>query len=241
MGMSFQRSAGWSKMARMRLPWSRRIPAAALALLAALLATAAFGQGNSPTPGTNEAEREHWQNVDEIFAAMGVSKGSRVADVGAGSGFFTVRLARAVGATGRVFAVDINPRLVHELGERVTREKLQNIEVITGEPADPHLPGSLDAVLIVNAYHEMDEHQVMLDRIRQALKLEGRLVIVEPIARIREKTSRAEQRANHEIAIEYVLEDLRQAGFRIVEGRPRFVENLLDRDTEWLISATPLY
>jgi ubiquinone/menaquinone biosynthesis C-methylase UbiE len=241
MGMSIQRSAGWSKMARMRLSRSCRIPAAALSLLAALLATGAFGQGNPPTPGTNEAEREQWQKVDEIFAAMGVSKGSRVADVGAGSGFFTVRLANAVGADGRVFAVDVKPDVVRDLTMRMAREKRENVEVIAGEAADPRLPGSLDAVLIVNAYHEMDEHQVMLDRIRQALKLEGRLVIVEPIARIREKTSRAEQRANHEIAIDYVLEDLRQAGFRIVEGRPWFVENLLDRDTEWLISATPLY
>jgi hypothetical protein len=96
-------------------------------------------------------------------------------------------------------------------------------------------------VLIVNAYHEMGEHQAVLDNIRQALKLEGRLVIVEPIARAREKTSRAEQHANHEIAVEYVIDDLQQAGFAVDERRDRFVENLLDRDTEWLIVAKPLY
>jgi ubiquinone/menaquinone biosynthesis C-methylase UbiE len=191
--------------------------------------------------GTTERDREQWQNVPEIFAAMRVAPGRRVADVGAGSGFFTVRLARAVGAVGRVFAVDINPRLLHELRERVTREKLQNIEVIAGDPGDPHLPSSLDAVLIVNAYHEMDEHQKILDSIRQALTLEGRLVIVEPIARTRAQTSRKEQREHHEIALNYVLDDLQQAGFRIVEQRPTFVENLLDRDTEWLVVATPLY
>ena len=69
----------------------------------------------------------------------------------------------------------------------------------------------------------------------------GRLVIVEPIAQNRRQTSRAQQRSNHEIAIDYVAEDLRQAGFEIVERRDRFIENLLDRDTEWLIVATPLY
>jgi SAM-dependent methyltransferase len=140
-----------------------------------------------------------------------------------------------------VFAVDINPRLLHELQERVTREKLQNVEVIAAEPDNPRLPASLDAVLIVNAYHEMDAHQKILDTIRQALTLDGRLVIVEPIARTREQTSRAEQRENHEIALGYVVDDLQQAGFRIIEQRPTFVENLLDRDTEWLVVATPLY
>ena len=172
---------------------------------------------------------------------MGISAGSRVADVGAGSGFFTVRLARTVGPRGRVFAVDVNPDTVRQLQERIAREQLENVEVHTGTHADPRLPGSLDAVLIVNAYHEMAEHQAVLDNIRQALKLEGRLVIVEPIALAREKTSRAEQYANHEIALDYVADDLRQAGFAIAERRDRFVENLLDRDTEWLIVAKPLY
>jgi hypothetical protein len=87
----------------------------------------------------------------------------------------------------------------------------------------------------------MQEHQAMLDRIRQVLKLEGRLVIVEPIANNRRKTSRADQQSNHEISSDFVAEDLRQAGFEIVERREQFVENLLDRDTEWMIVARPLY
>jgi ubiquinone/menaquinone biosynthesis C-methylase UbiE len=202
---------------------------------------ALLAQVSAQKSGTTERDREQWQKVPEIFAAMRVAPGRRVADVGAGSGFFTVRLSSAVGTSGRVFAVDINPRLLHELQERVTREKLQNVEVIAAEPDNPRLPASLDAVLIVNAYHEMDAHQKILDTIRQALTLDGRLVIVEPIARTREQTSRAEQRENHEIALGYVVDDLQQAGFRIIEQRPTFVENLLDRDTEWLVVATPLY
>jgi precorrin-6B methylase 2 len=205
------------------------------------VAAAAFGQAAPAKPGTTEADRDAWQKVPEIFAAMGVSADSRVADVGAGTGFFTVRLARAVGANGRVFAVDVNPDAVRDLKERIARERLENVDVIAGGSTDPRLPGSLDAVLIVNAYHEMDEHQAMLDRIRQALKLEGRLVIVEPIADKRRQTSRTQQQSNHEIAIDYVAEDLRRAGFQIVERRDRFVENLLDRDTEWMIVARPLY
>jgi predicted methyltransferase len=209
--------------------------------LVLLGATAAFGQVARPQPDGAEIQRDGWQKVPEIFSALGVSEGSRVADIGAGSGFFTVRLARVVGARGRVFAVDVNPAVVRELRERISRESPENTEVILGEPADPRLPAQLDAVLIVNTYHEMREHRAMLDRIRQALKLTGRLVIVEPVARSRLQTSRAQQHANHEIAADYVADDLRQAGFEILERRDRFIENLLDRDTEWLIVAKPLY
>jgi tRNA A58 N-methylase Trm61 len=205
------------------------------------VATTVAGQAAQSQPGTTEADRERWQNVPEIFAALRVAAGSRIADIGAGSGFFTVRLARAVKPAGRVFAVDVNPDAVRDLNARVAREGLDNVDVIAGDLADPRLPGSLDAVLIVNAYHEMHAHQAILDKIRQALKLEGRLVIVEPIAQQRQKTSREQQQQNHEIAMDYVVEDLSQAGFQIVERRDRFVENLLDRDTEWLIVATPLY
>ncbi len=217
-------------------------------LVALMVCVAAIGSTGGATrqptgaeTGPTEADRELWQKVPEIFAAMGISAGSRVADVGAGSGFFTVRLARTVGPRGRVVAVDVNPETVRQLQERIAREQLKNVEVQTGTPTDPRLPGSLDAVLIVNAYHEMAEHQTVLDNIRQALKLEGRLVIVEPIAQAREKTSRAEQYANHEIAVDYVADDLLKAGFAITERRNRFVENLLDRDIEWLIVAKPNY
>jgi predicted methyltransferase len=226
----------------MQLAAPRRFHVAFMACAASLcVTTAALGQAARLQPGTSEADREQWQKVVEIFAAMGVAADSRVADVGAGGGFFTVRLARAIGAGGRVFAVDVSPDAVRDLKQRISREGLENVEVITGDPTDPQLPQSLDAVLIVNAYHEMYEHRAILDKIRQALKLGGRLVIVEPIAQHRQKTSRAEQRANHEIAIDYVVEDLSQAGFQLVERRDRFIENLLDRDTEWLIVATPLY
>jgi len=229
-------------MSRMLDITRRRCLAAFVVCAAAVVSTGGASRQSPPgQPAPTEADREQWQKVPEIFAAMGIAAGNRVAEVGAGSGFFTVRLARAVGPGGRVFAMDINPVTARGLEERVVADRLENVEVHLGSPSNPRLPDSLDAVLIVNAYHEMEEHQAVLDKIRQALKLEGRLVIVEPIARAREKTSRAEQYANHEIAIDYVVDDLRQAGFAVSERRDRFIENLLDRDTEWLIVARPLY
>jgi ubiquinone/menaquinone biosynthesis C-methylase UbiE len=200
-----------------------------------------LGQVAPVTPDAIEIQRDGWQKVPEIFAAMSIGPGSRVADIGAGAGYFTVRLARAVGSAGRVFAVDVNPEAVRALQARVEKEGLRNVEVVIGAPADPRLPGSLDAALIVNTYHEIVDPQKMLDHIRQALKLTGRLVIVEPIARERMQTSRAQQYAHHEIAVDFVVTDLRQAGFSVLERRDRFVENLLDRDTEWLIVAAPQY
>jgi predicted methyltransferase len=223
--------------------WAMRGSARHLPLAVALCATLLVARGvlGQSAPAPTEHDREQWQKVPEIFAAMGIRPGSRVADVGAGSGFFTARLARAVGPTGRVFAVDVNPDTVRDLKARLAREQLTNVEVIVGERANPRLPASLDGVLIVNAYHEMHEHQAMLDSIRQALKLDGRLVIVEPIAQSRRGTTRAIQQSNHEIDVEFVVHDLRQAGFEVVTRQDRFVENLLDRDTEWLIVAKPLY
>ncbi len=226
----------------MRLVFRRACRAAVLTYVAFVcIATATAGQAPRTEAADAEATREQWQKVPEIFGAMGVSPGDRVADVGAGSGFFTVRLARAVGPDGRVFAVEINPGAVRDLQERVARERLDNVEVIAADAADPRLPAPLDAVLIVNAYHEMAEPLLILDKIRQALKLGGRLVIVEPIAQARLNTSRAQQWSNHEIAMDFVVQDLGQAGFTILERRERFVENLLDRDIEWLIVATPQY
>ena len=112
----------------------------------------------------HDQNRDKWQKVDEIFAAMGVKSGAVVADIGAGGGYFTARLARATGETGRVYAVDIGADVIKRLGERVRAEGLKNVEIVHGAATDPKLPPvSLDAALIVNAYHEMHEHQAMLD------------------------------------------------------------------------------
>jgi ubiquinone/menaquinone biosynthesis C-methylase UbiE len=109
--------------------------------------------------------------VPDVVAALAIGEGSRVADVGAGSGYFTEHLAREVGAGGRVFAVEISERSLSQLRRLAEDENLDNIEVVPGEVDDPKLPErSLDAVLVVDAYHEMTEYEAMLSGMYRALK-----------------------------------------------------------------------
>lgn len=186
----------------------------------------------------DEAAREKREKVSEIFEAMAVRPGAVVADVGAGGGFLTVRLARAVGEEGRVLAVDINPRVIERLRARVDKEGLANVHVIEGNVDDPHLPrSSLDAAVIVNSYHEMTSYHAMLDHLRNALKPDGRLVIVEPLSEKRRNGSRDEQTRAHEIAPGFVEQDMREAGFRIVRLEDPFATR--NSDVMWLLVATP--
>ena len=128
-----------------------------------------------------EAARDRWQRVPELLQAMDVREGSVVADVGAGAGFLTMRLAAAVGGSGRVYAVDIVPDILKRLRERLSKEGLNNVVVVEGTEADPRLPGAtLDAIVMVNAFHEVDDAPTVLQAFRVALKQGGRLVLCEP-------------------------------------------------------------
>jgi predicted methyltransferase len=185
-----------------------------------------------------EGRREQWQNVGGIFAEMGVRPGANVADIGAGDGFFTSRLARAVGENGRVFAVDIDDAAIARLRKRLQEEGIENVTIVKGTIDDPKLPAvTLDAALIVNAYHEMEQHQSILAALRRALKPDGRLVIVEPVTPARRGRPRADEAKNHEVDPEYVLQDARAAGFAVVSLEDPFTRR--DTDIEWLMTLRP--
>ncbi len=174
--------------------------------------------------------------MPDVLAALAVGEGSYVADVGAGSGYFTEHLARHVGATGRVFAVDISERALSELRRLVEREDLENVEVVRGEVDDPKLPdGSLDAVLVVNAYHEMTEYEAMLAGMLRALKPGGRLVMLER-GTTDSSLSRDRQMAEHEMSIDLVARELGAAGFDILERDEHFTENERQH-RQWMLVA----
>src|SRR5205085_10590358 len=114
----------------------------------------------------------------ELMYALGTKPAYRVADIGCGFDYFTFRLAARVGAEGKVYAVDIEREAINKVRERKEREKLAQVEPILGESADPHLPNKLDAVLIVDSYHEFREYDQTLQADLRALKPGGRCVLI---------------------------------------------------------------
>ena len=127
-----------------------------------------------------DPQRDEWQKPDAVIHALKLKEGQVVADIGAGSGYFTVRLARAVGQKGQVFAVDIDEGMLGYLRQRLAQEKIANVQVMQVPPHDPLLiDGSLDLAFICNTYHHLEDREVYLRKLRKALKPDGRLVIVD--------------------------------------------------------------
>ena len=125
-------------------------------------------------------ERDREEEPDLALRLLRIRRGSTVADIGAGSGYFTVRLAKIVGAMGKVYASDIQPGMLTLLQQNVTRARVDNVIPVLGAMDDPRLPaGSIDLAIMVDVYHELSEPQRMLQRIREALKPDGRLALLE--------------------------------------------------------------
>ncbi|NOT43090.1 MAG: class I SAM-dependent methyltransferase [Acidobacteria bacterium] len=164
-------------------------------LLCALLSTAGYAQepsrgGAPPQPhaplfppqdlGLLEGpDRDLWQQPDQIMDTLGVADGAKVADIGAGAGWFTIRLARRVGPNGVVYAQDVQPQMLVAIRRRVAREGLQNVETRLGEGSSPNLPmGALDAVLVVDVYPEVEDRVTFLSNLALSLTPGGRIGIV---------------------------------------------------------------
>jgi ubiquinone/menaquinone biosynthesis C-methylase UbiE len=126
-------------------------------------------------------DREAWQKPDQVMDALHIAEGTTVADLGAGGGWFTVRLARRVGPYGRVYAVDVQRLMIQAIERRVQREGLSNVKPILGETTDPGLPADvrIDAVLIVDAFHEMANPVLLLRNVARTLNAQGRIGIIE--------------------------------------------------------------
>ena len=182
-------------------------------------------------------QRDTWQRANEIIQKLNIKAGSKVADIGCHEGYFTMKLAAVVKENGRVYAVDISKDKIEKLKNHLSGRKIVNVSPVVGEENNPMLPQTaLDAALIVDTYHEMDAHQDVLLHIKDALKPDGRLVICEPIADERKSLSREEQERKHELGMNYALEDLKQAGFKIVWQQEKFVNRVKEKgDNMWII------
>ncbi len=185
------------------------------------------------------AARDKWQKVPEILEAIGLNKGQHIADIGSHQGYMTFKFSDQVGETGKVYAVDVSRNQLGVLDELIKDRKVGNIETILGDYDDPKLPAaSLDIAFIMDAYHEMDDYEDILRHIKKALKSGGKLVIMEPIGDERRGWSRSRQEGKHEIDIKYVIDDLKQAGFRILRQEDPFIDRTRKKhDKMWLLIA----
>ena len=160
-------------------------------LIAAAVSASAQTKPNTRLFGTQDLglleapDRELWQKPDQIMDAIGVAEGSKVAELGAAGGRFTLQLAERVGPNGRVYAEDVQPAMLDGITRRMQSENIAYVTPVLGTPSDPHLPPGLDAVLISDAFHEMDVEEdrqlvvTLLRHVAQSLKPQGRLGIVD--------------------------------------------------------------
>jgi cyclopropane fatty-acyl-phospholipid synthase-like methyltransferase len=153
------------------------------------------------TPGRDERLQ-----INRVMDLLGIGPGKNVADIGAGSGWFTVRAARRVTASGTVYAVDINPEAIRYIDQRTKKEQLQNIKTILSKPSDPQLPaGSIDAVLMLKTYHEVAHPVVLLKNLRSSLKPGAKIGIID----------RNGNGENHGVNKDVIVREAAQAGYEL--------------------------
>jgi ubiquinone/menaquinone biosynthesis C-methylase UbiE len=165
----------------------------------------------------DDPERDAWQKPESLLRLLGIRAGDVVADLGAGTGYFTARLSNAVGRSGKVYAVDIEQNLLDHLVQRDDLSPYDVVIPVLADPDDPKLPaGELDLVLVVDTWHHIDNRLSYLGRIDRALAPGGRLVIVD----FREGELPVGPPPGHKMSRESVLQELDEAGWSITsEGR----------------------
>ena len=160
----------------------------------------------------NRPEREQMEMPDRLLDALQIEPGMTVADVGAGIGYFSWRIAKRVGSEGQVLAVEIQPEMLERLGAEMKKRDIGNVRSILGTPADPKLPArTVDLALMVDVYHEFRHPEAMVARIRQSLKDNGRMVLVE----YRGEDPTVPIRPEHKMTVKQVLLEILPMGFRL--------------------------
>mgnify|MGYP003330484038 CR=1 FL=1 len=157
-------------------------------------------------------EREDEESPSKAIKLLGLKPGMTVCDLGAGTGYYAVRMARIVGDSGKVYAVDIQPRMLELLGKRLASAGIKNVVSVLGGETETKLPdASQDLIILVDVYHEFSKPREMLRSIAKALKADGVLVLLE----FRKEDTSVPIRLEHKMSIEEVRAELGAEGFRI--------------------------
>jgi SAM-dependent methyltransferase len=186
---------------------------------AALIAQSGAPAGSQPQRKTSEPYtgdlsifdspgRDERLQVNRVMDVLGISPGKKVADIGAGSGWFTVRASRRVGESGIVYAVDINPEAIRYISDRAKKEQLANVKTILSQPDDPMLPAkSVDAVLLLKSYHEVAHPTVLMKNLKTALRSGAKVGIID----------RNGNGENHGVEQDVVIREAGEAGYRLLD------------------------
>lgn len=159
-------------------------------------------------------ERRREEQPDRLVSALRIPRGSTVIDLGAGVGYFTWRLAKRVGPTGRVLAVEIQQPMLDMLAENLRRRGIVNVDLILGTPSDPRLPeNQADLALLVDVYHELAFPAATMERVRRSLKADSRLVVVE----YRKEEAWIPIHPLHKMTVEEVRREIEPVGFELLE------------------------
>ncbi len=159
-----------------------------------------------------DPERDAWQKPDEVVGALGLRAGQVVCDIGVGTGYFARRFAAAVGPTGRVFGVDVEPRMLAALAQRLQAEGILNVTPVMGLPADPLLPAAAcDVITVVDTYHHFPDGPAYLRRLGDSLKPGGRLVNID----FHKRALPVGPPVDHLVARADFLADAARAGFTL--------------------------
>jgi SAM-dependent methyltransferase len=196
----------------------------AMAVLAVLsLPTTFHAQGGAPAPPRKTSTpysgdlsifdvpgRDERLQINRVMDLLGIEPGKSVADIGAGSGWFTVRAARRLAGSEMVYAVDINPKAVQYIEERAKKERLRNVKTILSTPDDPQLPAqSVDAVMLLKTYHEVEHPVTLLTKLQSSLRPGARIGIID----------RNGNGENHGVNKDVVIREAAEAGYELVDSQ----------------------
>jgi len=185
----------------------------------------------------DEQQRDQREKLPEIVGALRLKPGSIVGDLGTGYGYYAARFSRVVGPAGRVFAEEIDAALLDKVRERLQADRLENITLVLGTPVDPKFPkGALDAVIIADVYHEIERPKIVLAHVKQALKPGGLLIVVDYLKPELRNRTRRDQGKEHNIALEFVEHDLKDAGFTLVERRDPYCPGYDEVPTYFIVA-----